>query len=103
MENFTTLMERSYFIPVGDFSTGSYLIELELEKDAKVTAHLISEEFEWVFEDCYQSTDQQISIPFIIEELGDYYFRMYPRKLVKIIRLSVTPQELDDQHAGAGR
>jgi hypothetical protein len=102
LEKFTTLMERNYFIPVGNFSPGSYLIELELEKDVKVTAHLISEEFEWVFEDCYQSTDRQISIPFIIEEPGDYYFRMYPRKPVKIIRLAITPQELDDQHMGKG-
>ena len=90
LDKFTTLMERNYFIPVGNFKPGQYRIEFELEKDVKVTAHLISEEFEWVFEDCYQSSDRRISIPFLIEEPGDYYFRMYPRKPAKIIRLAIT-------------
>jgi len=90
LDKFTTLMERNYFIPVGNFEPGHYRIEFELEKDVKVTAHLISEEFEWVFEDCYQSSNRRISIPFLIEEPGDYYFRMYPRKPAKIIRLAIT-------------
>jgi len=93
MDKFTTLIDRNYFIPVGNFSSGDYRIELELEKDVKVTANLISEKFEWVFEDCYQSSDRQITIRFHIEEPGNYYFRMYPRKPVKIIRLAITPQE----------
>lgn len=91
LDKFTTLMERNYFIPVGNFSPGRYRIDLELEKDAKITAHLISEEFEWVFEECYQSSDRQISIQFLIEESGNYYFRMYPRKPVRIMRLAITP------------
>ena len=85
-----TLMERNYFIPVGNFKPGYYRIELDLEKDVKITAQLISEKFEWVFEDCYQSSDQRISIPFLIEEKGNYYFRMYPRKPAKIIKLAIT-------------
>lgn len=93
LEKFTTLMARNYFIPVGNFSPGAYRIELELEKDVNVTAHLISEEFEMAVDDCYQSSDQRINIPFLIEEPGDYYFRMYPREAVKLIRLTITPQE----------
>jgi hypothetical protein len=83
-------MESNYFIPVGNLTPGPYRIEIELEKDVKVTAHLISEEFEWVLEECYQSSDRRISIPFLIEEPGDYYFRMYPGKPVRIIRLAIT-------------
>jgi hypothetical protein len=90
LDKFTTLMERNYFIPVGNLKPGHYRIELELEKDVKVIAHLIFEEFEWVFEDCYQSNNRRISIPFLIEEPGDYYFRMYPKKPAKIIRLAIT-------------
>lgn len=93
LEKFMTLMEKNYFIPVGNFTSGSYRIELELEKDVKVTAHLISEEFEMVAEECNQSTDRRINIPVFIEESGDYYFRMYPKEAVKLIRLAITPQE----------
>lgn len=46
-----------------------------------------------VVEDCYQSNKRRIRIPFLIEEPGDYYFRMYPRKPIKIIRLAIVPQE----------
>lgn len=42
LDRFTTLTERNYFIPVGKFTPGHYRIELELYKDVKVTAHLIS-------------------------------------------------------------
>lgn len=90
LDTFTTLMERNYFIPLGHFQPGHYRIELELEKDVKVTAHLISEDFEWLIEDCYQSSDSRISISFLIEDSGDYYFRMYPRNPVKIARLLIT-------------
>lgn len=93
LDKFTTLMERNYFIPVGNFSPGRYRIDLQLEKDVKITAHLISEEFEWVFEECFQSSDRQITISFLIDEPGDYYFRMYPRKPVKIIGFAIIPLE----------
>ena len=93
LEKFTTLMARDYFIPVGSFSPGVYRIELELEKDVKVTTHLISDEFEMAVDDCYQSNNRRINIPFIIEESGDYYFRMYPREPVKLISLTISPQE----------
>lgn len=93
LEKFATLMEKNYFIPVGKFTPGAYHIELELEKDVKVTAHLISGEFEMVVEDCFQSSDRRINIPVLIEESGDYYFRMYPKQAVKLIRLAISPQE----------
>ena len=78
LDRFTTSMESNYFIPVGNFSPGQYRIELELDKDVKITAHLISEEFEMVIEDCYPSSDRRLSIPFLIEDLEYCYFRMYP-------------------------
>ena len=93
LEKFTTFMARNYFIPVGNFSPGAYRIELELERDVKVTAHLISEKFEMAVDDCYQSSDRRINIPVLIEEPGDYYLRMYPRETVKLIRLKITPEE----------
>jgi len=93
LDRFTTLMERNYFIPAGYFTPGHYRIELELDKDVKVTAHLISGGFEMVVEDCYQSSDRRISIPFLIEEPGNYYFRMYPREPVRITRLVIIPFE----------
>ena len=90
LDKLTTLLERNYFIPVGNLTPGSYRVELELERDAKFTAHLISEEFEWIIEDCYQSNARRISIPFFIEESGNHYFRMYPKEPVRITRLAIT-------------
>jgi len=92
LEKFTTLMAKNYFIPIGKFTPGTYRIKLELERDVKVTVHLISEKFEMAVEECYQSTDRRINIPVLIEESGDYYFRMYPREAVKLIRLEITHQ-----------
>jgi len=93
LDQFMTLMEKNYFIPVGKFSPGKYRMELELDKDAKVTIHLISEEFEMVAEDCYRTIDGRIDIPVFIDQTGNYYFRMYPREPVKITRLAITPLE----------
>ncbi|RLJ18147.1 hypothetical protein DJ030_12165 [bacterium endosymbiont of Escarpia laminata] len=91
LDKFTTLMERNYFIPVGHFTPGRYRIELELERDAKVITHLISGEFEMALEDCFLSTDRRVNIPVRIEEPGDYYFRMYPKTPVRILRFSILP------------
>jgi len=95
LDKFATLMERNYFIPVGSLTPGEYRIEIELERDEKVTAQLISKAFEWVFEDCYESNDRRISIPFLIEEPGNHYFRMYPRSPVRITRLAITTRKQD--------
>ena len=90
LEKMTTLLERNYFIPVGPFTPGRYNLELNLAKDAKVTVHLVSEKFDMVVEDCYQSSDQRLAIPFTIEEAGNYYVRVYPRKPVQITRLAIS-------------
>ena len=90
LEKMTTLLERNYFIPIGPFTAGHYDLELKLEKDAKVTVHLVSETFEMIIEDCYQTTDQRLVIPFSIEEAENYYVRVYPRKPVQITRLAIS-------------
>lgn len=90
LEKMATLLERNYFIPIGPFTPGRYHLEMKLAKDAKVTAHLVSETFDMVIEECYQSSDRRIAIPFSIEEAGNYYVRVYPREPVQIIRLAIT-------------
>jgi len=95
LDRFSTLMEKNYFVPVGNFSPGSYRMKLELGRDTKVTVQLISEDFEMVVEDCFLSGNGKIDIPFSIEEKGYYYFRMYPREPVQILLLSISPIEND--------
>ena len=90
LEKMTTLLERNYFIPIGPFTPGRYNLELKLAKDAKVTVHLVSETFDMVVEDCYQSSKQRLVIPFSIEESGNYYVRVYPRKPVQITKLAIS-------------
>ncbi|MBE9568623.1 MAG: hypothetical protein IMF14_07990 [Proteobacteria bacterium] len=90
LEKMTILMERNYFIPIGPITPGRYDLELILAKDEKVTVHLVSESFEFVVEDCYQSSDQRLVIPFSIEETENYYVRVYPRKPVQITRLVIS-------------
>lgn len=90
LDTITALPERNYFIPIGPLIPGHYNVELKLEKNAKVTVHIISEEFDMVSEDCYQSTEQRLVIPFSIEEPGDYYVRVYPRKPVRITQLAIS-------------
>ena len=92
LEKFTTMVEKNYFIPVGHFTSGHYRIELELEKDVKFTAHLISAEFEMAVDDCFQSNNRRINIPVFIEEPGDYFFRVYPREAARLVRLSISPE-----------
>ncbi|MEN8180559.1 MAG: hypothetical protein ABFS39_18325 [Pseudomonadota bacterium] len=55
-----------------------------------MTAHLVSETFEMVVEDCYLSSEQEIVIPFSIEETGNYFVRVYPREPVQINQLAIT-------------
>jgi hypothetical protein len=91
LEKMAMLVERNYFIPIGSFTPGRYQLELKLAKDAKVTVHLVSETFDMVVEDCYFSSDRRIVVPFSIEEGGNHYVRIYPRKPVQITRLAITP------------
>ena len=89
LEKMTTLLEKNYFIPIGTFSPGQYNLEIVLEKDEKITVHLVAETFDMLVEDCYFSSDKKVVIPFSIEESGNYYLRVYPRKPVKITRLAI--------------
>ena len=93
LDEFATLLGRNYFLPVGRLSVGSYHLGLELEKDAKVTVHLISEEFDMIVDDCFDSSNKQIDIKFSVEESGNYFFRMYPREPAKITRLTIKNSE----------
>ena len=79
LDKLSTLLEKNYFIPVGNFTPGSYRIELELEKDTRITAHLITEEFDMIVENCYESSNRRVNIPFIVKSSGIHYFRIYPR------------------------
>jgi len=89
LNKMATLLERNYFFPLGPFSSGKYRIELELEKDTKVTVHLVSEEFDMVVEDCFITSNMELEIPFSITESGNHYFRMYPQEPVRIKRFAV--------------
>ena len=93
LEEFSTLMDRNYFLPVGSLSAGDYSLQLELEKDTKATVHLISDEFDMVVEDCVNSSNSRIDIRFSVEDSGNYFFRMYPREPVRITQLSITKSE----------
>ena len=89
LETMATLLERNYFIPIGSFSPGMYRIKLDLARDEKVTIHIVSETFEIIIEDCFLSSEKQISIPLSIEDKGNYYVRIYPRKPVQITQLAI--------------
>lgn len=92
LENFSTLMDRNYFIPVGSLQPGNYLVELELERDTRITAHLISADFEMAIEDCFDSRNHKIQIPVQVETQEHYYFRMYPREPARLVSLEITPR-----------
>ena len=93
LNKMTTLLERNYFIPLGSFSPGEYHINLKLEKDTKITVHLVSEEFEMAIDDCFTSDNMTLKIPFSITEKGNYYFRMYPKEPTRITHLAVLAEE----------
>ncbi len=89
-----TFLERNYFVPMGAFTRGEYRIELAMDKDVRVTVHLVSDKFDMVVEDCLETTDKILQIPVTITEPGDYYFRLYPRQPVRINRLAVVTERL---------
>ena len=95
LEEFTTLLGRNYFLPVGSLSPGSYRLAFELEKDTRATVHLISEEFDMVVDDCFDSSNKRTEIKFLVEDSGNYFFRMYPREPVRITRLSITKSAVE--------
>ncbi len=89
LDRMVTARKKNYFIPVGSFTPGSYGLELLLAKEAKITVHLVSDTFDLVIEDCYESSGKRIVIPFTIEEPGKYYLRIYPRQPVRMVRLTI--------------
>ena len=93
LDKLRTSLGKNYFIAVGSFDPGEYQLTLRLEEDAKVTIHMISGDFEMVVEDCYQSKNRHIVIPFNIEESSDYYVRMYPRYPVNMTELVIADHQ----------
>ena len=89
LEKMATLLEKNYFIPIGTFSPGQYSLEITLVKDEKITVHLISETFDMLVEDCYDTSDKKVVIPFSVEESGNYYLRVYPRAPALISQLAI--------------
>lgn len=89
LDGMVTLMERNYFIPLGLLTPGNYLLALQLERNTKVTIHLVSERFEMVTDDCFIPRDSQLKVPVTIIEAGNYFFRMYPQESVRITRLQL--------------
>ena len=89
LDKLAALPERNYFIPVGTYDPGEYRMTLSLEKDVKVTIHMISEEFDMVVEDCYLSKDKQIDLPITIEDYSGYYVRLYPHEPVRMSQLVI--------------
>lgn len=90
LEKMTTLLEKKYFIPIGPFTPGTYDLKLSLARDEKITVHLISETFDMIIEDCFLPSEKRIVIPFSIEETGNYYVRIFPRKPVQITQLVIS-------------
>lgn len=90
LQRMSTFRELNYFVPLGVFTRGEYRIELEMDKDVRVTVHLMSDTFDMVVEDCLETSEKVLVIPVTITEPGDYYFRLYPRQPVRINRLAIT-------------
>ncbi len=99
LEPMATPGNENYFISVGSFPQGAYQLELTLAENAKVTVHLISDTFDMVVEDCYASSGKRIVVPFEIEDAGQYYLRIYPRKPVQVLRLAIIKK--DEQTSAA--
>ena len=93
LEKMTTLLEKNYFIPIGTFSPGRYSLEITLARDEKITVHLVAETFDMLVEDCYDTNDKKVIIPFSVEETGNYYLRVYPRTPTRISQLIIHKRE----------
>ena len=90
LDTLKTKQEKNYFIPVGNLIPDEYKLVMTLKADTKVTAHIVSEEFDMVIEDCYLSKDRQVVIPFKIDSNGQYYVRLYPQEPISISQLIIT-------------
>ncbi len=90
LEEMATLLDKNYFIPLGSFFPGKYNLNLQLERDVKVTVHMVSESFDMVMEDCFQAQNGEINIAFEINDSSNYYLRIYPRSPINIKQLMIT-------------
>jgi hypothetical protein len=95
LEKLSTYLERNYFIPVGPLSSGDHRLELTLDRNEKVTVHVVSETFNMVAEDCFQSAGGRLDIPFAVTEPGNHYVRVYPRTPLRLLRLAVVATDDD--------
>ena len=91
LDRMSTLLERNYFVPLGPLETGEYRLELGLDTDSRVSLQLVSETFDTVVEDCYDTSGKRLTIPFTITEPGNHYLRAYPRVPVRLLDLTVLP------------
>ncbi|WP_456405584.1 hypothetical protein [Thiolapillus sp.] len=95
LDSQATPEEKYYFVPVGSLDQGAYRLELSLAENTKATLQIVSGTFDMMVEDCYESREQRIVVPFQVEEPGEYYVRIYPRKPVRIVRLAIARQKKD--------
>ena len=89
LDQFSSLPQGDYFIPLGRLSPGTYRLLLELDAAVEVEVQLVSGEFETLVEDCYQPEQRRVSIPFRIEQPASYYFRLYPERPVRLLRFGI--------------
>lgn len=90
LDTLKTKKEKNYFIPVGNLIPDTYKLVMTLKADTKMTVHIVSEEFDMIIEDCYQSKDRQVFFPFKIETNGQYYVRVYPQEPISISQMIIT-------------
>lgn len=89
LDKLSTPDERYYFIPLGRLPAGRHRIDLELERDTRLTIHLVRADFEMLVDECASTTGRRISVPFEVEEAAEHYLRLYPRDAVRVTRLVV--------------
>lgn len=95
LEQLSTHLEKNYFVPMGWLPVGNYRLKLAMEKDEKITVHVVSESFAMIVEDCHQTQGQYLEIPFSVDDAGNHYVRVYPRKPVRLTQLEVVLQGPD--------
>lgn len=93
LDKMSTLLERNYFVPLGPLDAGTYRIELDLRTDGRLSVQLVSEGFDTLVEECYESTGGRIEFPVSIAAPGNHYIRTRPREPLQIVRMAIVPLE----------
>ncbi|MCE5181345.1 MAG: hypothetical protein LLG15_06045 [Betaproteobacteria bacterium] len=83
--------EHAYFIPLGKLSPGSYRIDLCFDREAGVSAELISSRFEIEDFSGVKVTGAVASIAFRVKSEGEYYIRMLVIRPALLRYLEVVP------------